>query len=144
MADLTHDSDALRRLLERPRRIAMVGASDRPERDSYGVFKVLLDAGHDVLPVNPQIASLHGVPAVPDLAAAAAHWRDEGPIEVVDVFRRADAVPAVLDEALAAGARCLWFQFGVVHPESNRRALEHGLDIVVDRCIKVEQRRLVG
>jgi uncharacterized protein len=141
VADITNSIEEMRALLGQPRRIAMVGASDKPERDSNSVFAVLLEAGHDVIPVNPTIKEVHGVPAVPDLKAAAAHW-DE-PIEIVDVFRSADKVMPVVDEAIAVGAQALWFQFGVVNEEANRKAVAAGLDIVVDRCIKIEQRRLV-
>lgn len=142
MSDRTRDDDALRTLLERPRRIAVVGASDNPARDSRMVFRFLQAHGHDVLPVNPVADSVAGVPAVPDLEAARAHWG--APPEVVDVFRAPEHVPGVVEQALEVGAPWLWLQFGAVHDGAVRRALEGGMEVVVDRCIKVEVGRLLG
>lgn len=138
MADLTHDDAALRRLLSKSHPIAMVGASDNPARDSNRVFQFLQARGYPVLPVNPTTPTVLGVPTVPDLKAA----RAQGPVHTVDVFRAADQVGPVVEEAIAIGAKALWFQFGVVNPPAIQRALEAGLDVVVDRCIKVEIARL--
>lgn len=139
VADLTHDDDGMRKLLARKPRIAMVGASDNPARDSNSVFAYLQRRGYDVIPVNPVTPAVHGIPTVPDLKAAA----KLGPIDLVDVFRAADQVPPIVDEAIAVGAKAIWFQFGVVNPPANEKALAAGLDIVVDKCIKVEDARLV-
>lgn len=142
MPDLTDDDDATRRLLQDSRRIAVYGASPDPGRTSNQIFAMLQRAGYDVLPVTPKPDSVHGVAPVPDLAAAAAHWADAGGIDMVDVFRRKEFTPEVAQQAVAAGARSIWFQLDTDHPDAVRIALDAGLDVVADRCIKVEHRRL--
>lgn len=139
MPDITHDDEAVRRLLFGQPRIAMVGASDNPARDSHRVFGYLTQHGYPVTPVNPTTPTVHGVPTVPDLHAAA----KQAPIAIVDVFRAADQVGPVVDEAIAVGAKSIWFQFGVVNPPAIAKAVAAGLEVVVDRCIKVEHARLL-
>ncbi len=141
MTDRTRDDAALRTLLSAPRRIAVVGASPNPTRDSHRIFAFLKSQGHDVLPVNPVAEEVLGVPCVPDLAGARATW-GEAP-EIVDVFRAPEHLVAVAKEAVEVGAAWLWCQFGVVNEEANRVALDAGMDLVVDRCILVETRRLL-
>lgn len=141
MPDITNDDDAMRRLLSSRPRIAVVGASDNPARDSNRVFAYMLRAGYSQVPVNPTIPSVHGVATVPDLAAAAEHWNGKS-IDIVDVFRAADQVGPVVEAAIAVGAKSIWFQLGVVNPAAIERALSTGLDVVVDRCIKIEHARL--
>ena len=138
MPDITHDDAAVRRLLSGHPRIAMVGASSNPARDSHRVFVYLQHHGYAVTPVNPTTPAVEGIPTVPDLKAAAV----QGPIDIVDVFRAADQVGPVVDEAIAVGAKALWFQFGVVNPPAIETAIKAGLTVVVDRCIKVEHARL--
>lgn len=140
MADRTHDDDAMRSLLQTPRRIALIGASPNPARDSHRVMAVLQRAGHDVIPVNPVADEVLGVACVPDLAGAAKTWG--APPEVVDVFRAPEHVPAIVDEALNVGASWLWLQLGVVDEASRDRAIAGGMEVVMDRCIKIEQARL--
>jgi predicted CoA-binding protein len=120
--------------------IAVVGASSRPYRPSFGVFEYLLRQGYELIPVNPYERAVHGVPAVPSLAEAAAVA--SGPIDVVDVFRRPSACPSVAEEAVAVRARALWLQLGVISWEAARVAAAGGLDVVMDRCTAVEHRRL--
>ncbi|MFO1536171.1 MAG: CoA-binding protein [Thermoplasmatota archaeon] len=139
MPDITHDDAAVRRLLSGKPRIAVVGASPNPARDSHRIFVYLARHGYPVTPVNPTTPEVEGVPTVPDLKAAAA----QGPIDIVDVFRAADQVGPVVDEAIAVGARAVWFQLGVVNPPAIAKAVEAGLAVVVDRCIKVEHARLL-
>ena len=134
---LATDDEALD-LLRRARRIAVVGASSRPFRPSSGVFEYLLRQGYDLVPVNPFETEVHGVPAVPTLADAAAL----GPIDLVDVFRRPEATPAVATEAVAVGAGALWLQLGIVNWEAARIAASAGMPVVMDRCTAVEHRRL--
>jgi predicted CoA-binding protein len=124
-------------LLQRSRTIAVVGASANPVRDSYAVFCALRADGRFVVtPVNPAIGEgIDGVRAFPSLAAYAA---DRGAPDIVDVFRRADQAPGVAREAVAAGAKAIWFQFGVVDEDAIRIADEAGLDVVVDRCLKAD------
>lgn len=142
MGDRTDDHDAIRSLLDTPRRIAVVGASDNPQRDSRRIFTYLRDKGHDVLPVNPAYDEVAGVATVPDLGAAAEHWGN--PPEIVDVFRAPEHVPDVVDAAIAVEAPWLWLQLGVVHDEATQRALDAGMDVVVDRCIFQEAERLLA
>jgi predicted CoA-binding protein len=134
------DAD-LRTLLERSTTIAMVGASPNPARPSRGVFDALVHGGRfAVAPINPTVAEIAGVTAYPSLAAyAAAH----GAPDIVDVFRNAGDAPEVAREAIAAGAKAIWFQLGVVNEEAIAAADAAGLDVVVDRCIKIEIARLL-
>jgi len=134
---ITADAE-LRDLLESARTIALVGASNRPERDSYDVMGVLLDHGYRVIPVNPNLAgkTIHGCRVVADIAGI------EERIDIVDVFRRSSEVPAVVAEAIAAGAGAVWMQLGVVHPEAAASAEAAGLKVVMDRCPKIDLARL--
>ena len=128
----THPGDdELRRILTAARTIAVVGASSRPERPSYGVFRRLQTAGYRVVPVNPFERAVHGEKAYPTLADV------PGPVDIVDVFRRAEETPAVADAAVAIHARVLWLQLGVVNEEAARRARAGGLTVVMDECIAV-------
>ena len=130
----------VRELLRTARRIAVVGASDRPGRPSGEVFAALLRAGYDAVPVTPRSATVRGRTTYPDLAAAVAAT---GPFEIVDVFRRAEDCPAHAHEAVRAGARVLWLQLGIVSPKAAAIARAGGLDVVIDRCISVERHRLL-
>jgi len=131
-----------RALLERSRSVAMVGASPNPTRPSYFVFSYLRTRGvFDATPINPAIAAIDGVRAYPSLEAYAA---ERGAPDIVDVFRKPADAPQVAREAIAAGAKAIWFQYGVINDEAIRLADEAGLDVVVDRCIKVESARFDG
>ena len=135
------DEAALVALLGSRPRVAVVGVSDRPGRPSREVFLALRRAGLDVVPVTPRFASVGGVPAYPDLAAAASAT---GPFDIVDVFRRAEECPPHAVEAVATGARVLWLQLGIVSWEAARIAHAGGLGVVMDRCLSVELWRLGG
>jgi len=135
------DEGAIADLLAARPRVAVVGASDRPGRPSRDVFLDLVRAGVDAVPVTPRFAAVGGVTAWPDLAAAVAAT---GPFAIVDVFRRAEECPAHAAEAVAAGARVLWLQLGIVSWEAARIARAGGLGVVMDRCLSVELRRLGG
>jgi uncharacterized protein len=126
-------------LLARIATIAMVGASNNPLRPSYTVFSYLRTATpYDVTPINPRIAAIDGVRAYPSLAAYAA---ERGAPDVVDVFRKASSLVAVVDEVIAARAKAVWFQYGVLNDAAIAKADAAGLDVVVDRCMKVEYAR---
>ncbi|RMG09325.1 MAG: CoA-binding protein [Planctomycetota bacterium] len=133
------DDAALRALLERSRRIAIVGASPRPERPSHGVMAYLQGCGYRCIPVRPpggeEILGERSVASLRDLDA---------PPDIVDVFRAPEHVPAVVEEAIAAGAPAIWLQEGVVHPEAAERARAAGLTVVMDLCILRVHRRLCG
>lgn len=133
-------SDEVRRILLRHRRLAVAGLSPRPSRPSYRAMVHMRANGYDVLPVNPAADEVFGVPCAPDLAAAA----ERGPLEIVVVFRRPDDIPAVVDDAIAHGARVVWMQLGLRHEEAAARARDAGLEVVMDRCIKMEHCRFFG
>lgn len=141
MPDRTHDDQALTALLSEPRRIAVLGASPDPARDSHRVFRVLRDAGHDVLPINPMAPDVAGTPCAKSLKDAVDRWG--GPPDVVDVFRSPHHLPGIVEETIESGAKWLWLQLGVVHEAAIETALDAGLEVVVDRCIKIEMHRLV-
>ena len=130
--------DDIRQLLAETRTIALVGASDRPGRPSWGVMQVLLDHGYRVVPVNPQLAGqrIHGQQVRASLAEI-----DE-PIDMVDIFRRPIAAGEAVDEAIEAGARSVWLQIGVVNEEAAARAEAAGLKVVMDRCPAIDIPRL--
>jgi len=132
------DDAGIAALLASARRIAVVGASSNPARPSYGVFRTLIGAGYDCVPVNPNETEVAGIPAVATLAEAVAG----GPIDIVDVFRRSELTEEVAREAVAVGARALWLQLGVVNLEAARIAAEGGLAVVMDRCTAIELRRV--
>jgi predicted CoA-binding protein len=133
------DDAAIAVVLRSARRIAVVGASSRPSRPSRGVMAALLRAGYDVVPVSPRETEVLGRTCYPDLAAAVAA---EGPVDIVDVFRNADACPAHAREAVAVGAGCLWLQLGIVSWEAARIASDAGIQVVMDRCTSIEVSRL--
>jgi predicted CoA-binding protein len=132
------DDAGIAELLKATRRIAVVGASADPGRPSYGVFRYLLDQGYECVPVNPNTPEVLGVRSFPSVAAAVAAT---GPFEIVDVFRRAEFCVPHAEEAVAAGARCLWLQLGVVNWEAATIAAAGGLSVVMDRCTAIEVRR---
>jgi predicted CoA-binding protein len=134
---LTSDED-IAALLAETRTIAMIGASDRPSRPSYGVMGFLQDHGYRVIPVNPQITGehVHGEYVWRELSQIAE------PIDLVDVFRRGEAAGDAVDQAIAAGAKAVWMQLGVINEEATARAEAAGLKVVMDRCPVIEIRRM--
>ncbi|MEW5765057.1 MAG: CoA-binding protein [Acidobacteriota bacterium] len=117
-------------LLRGAREIAVVGISDKPDRPSHYVAAYLQQCGYSVLPVNPVLPEVLGVKCHRDLAAIGR------PVDIVDVFRKPEAVPDIVEEAIAAKARALWLQEGIRHDEAARRAEEAGLMVIQDLCIK--------
>jgi predicted CoA-binding protein len=126
------------RILENTRRIAMVGLSSNPFRPSHFAAIYLLSEGYDVVPVNPREAEVLGRKSYPSVAAV------PGAIDVVDIFREPAAVPAIVEEAIAKQAKVIWMQLGVVHEEAAARARAAGLEVVMDRCMKIEHARFFG
>ena len=133
-----YDAALLRRLLTDCRRIAVVGLSDKPHRPSHFVGKYLVDHGYEMVPVNPTVPEILGRTSRPDLGSI------PGPVDMVDCFRRSDQMPALAEEAVAIGAKVLWMQLGVVSHEARRIAEGAGLEVVMDRCTKIEHARLFG
>lgn len=123
-------------ILSSSSRIAVVGLSPDPWRTSHQIARTLLAHGYEVLPVNPLIDTWNGLPCWPDLGSV------PGPIDIVNVFRRSEHVAALVDDAIAVNARCLWTQLGVVDLEAGKRAEAAGLQVVMDRCIAVELSRM--
>ena len=128
------------RILTSYRVWAVVGASPDPSRPSFGVLRFLQRQGFRVIPVNPTCEEVAGLPTYPSLAEIPA---SEG-VEVVDVFRRSEHVSGVVDEAIAAGAKAVWCQRGVIDHAAQRRATDAGLEMVMDVCPAIEHPRLVG
>lgn len=132
------DDATVSRILAAARRIAVVGASERPSRDSHSVTHYLIDAGFEVYPVNPNLPSLFGRPC-------AARLEDIGVlIDTVVCFRRSDAIEAIAHSAIAIGAHHLWMQLGVVNSRAQDLARAAGLEVVMDRCIRTDHRRWVS
>ena len=125
-------------ILRRFRRIAMVGLSANPMRPSHFAAIYLVNRGYDIIPVNPRAKRILGRPCAPSLGAI------DGPVEVVDIFRPPRFVPSIVDEAIEVGAKVVWMQFGVVHEDAARKALNAGLEVVMDQCMKVEHARFFG
>ena len=134
---LTADDD-IRKLLANARTFAIVGASNRPDRPSYGVMERLQRHGYRVIPVNPQIAgeTLLGEQVFPDLGAIGM------PVDIVSIFRRSEAAGEAVDDAIAAGAKAVWMQLGVINEDAAARAEAAGLEAVMDRCPAIEIPRL--
>jgi hypothetical protein len=125
-------------LLREARDVAVVGISDKPDRASYSVAAFLKGQGYRIIPINPGLKEVLGEPCHPSLTAYGKA------VDIVDVFRNPEAVPAILEEALAVGARAIWLQEGVRHEEAARMAEEAGLLVVQDRCIKKQLEALGG
>jgi predicted CoA-binding protein len=132
------DIDVIERLVREARSIAVVGLSADPHRPSHGVARGLRASGLKILPVNPALESWEGIPAYASLADL------PEPPDIVDVFRRSEFAADVAEQAVAAGAGALWLQIGVISEEAARIAAEGGLDVVMDRCLLVEHREVVG
>lgn len=131
--------DYLRGILERAKTVAVIGASPEPWRPSFGVMGYLQRAGYRIIPVNPTALgqSVHGEPIVGSLRDVA------GSVDLVDIFRRPEAVPEAVEAAIAAGAPAVWMQLGIRHDAACARAEAAGLAVVMNRCISIEHSRLM-
>jgi uncharacterized protein len=132
------DIEVIERLVREARTVAVVGLSPNPKRPSHQVASYLKNSGLKILPVNPALDSWLGLPAYPSLEAL------PSPPDIVDVFRRPEFAPEVARAAVAVGAKALWLQMGVISDEAARIAAGGGLDVVMDRCLMVEHREVVG
>lgn len=135
---MTDEISRLRRLLADHRDIAVVGLSANWYRPSYFAAKYLLDHGYNVIPVNPAYEEVLGRRCYPDLRSI------PEPVDVVDIFRKPEEVPALVEDAIAIGAKVVWMQIGVIHEAAAARARRAGLAVVMDRCMKIEYARLFG
>ncbi len=139
VASFTNPDDAeIRGLLERMRRIAVVGLSPKPHRDSHRVARYLLERGYEVVPVYPREEEILGQRAYRRIQDI------EVPVDLVDVFRRSEDLPAMIDDALAARAAALWLQLGCIDEPGALRAQAAGVTVVMDRCLMVDHARLLG
>ena len=136
---ITSAADSIR-LLRDYKHIAMVGLSANAFRPSHFAAIYMLAEGYDIIPVNPRETEILGRTCYPSLTEAA----KEHAIEIVDVFRNAKDVPPIVEEAIAIGAKVIWMQLGVINEVAAQRALDAGLDVVMDRCVKLEHARFHG
>lgn len=130
-----NQADTIEEILKESKTIAVVGLSPDPTRASHGVARYLQAQGYKIIPVNPRAEEVLGEKSYPDLASV------PDTVDVVDIFRRAEHVPAIVEAAIAKGARAVWMQEGIVHQEAAARAREAGLAVVMDRCMYKEHRR---
>lgn len=130
------DIDTLRRILTNYKRVAIVGLSSDPSRPSHRVAKYLLDKSFDVIPVNPKYGQVLGRRCYPDLNAIPT------PVDIVNLFQRSERVPPFVDAAIDIGAKVVWMQLDIAHDEAAEKAGAAGLEVVTNRCIKIEYARL--
>ncbi|MCL4350299.1 MAG: CoA-binding protein [Candidatus Thermoplasmatota archaeon] len=130
--------DQIREILTTEKNVAVVGISQNPERDSFRVAKYLKEHGFNVIPVNPAIEKWEGIKSYPSLVEAA---RDHK-IEIVDIFRKSEAVPEIVEESLKINPKTIWMQLGVTNESAAAKARERGIKVIMDRCIMVEHRKL--
>jgi predicted CoA-binding protein len=135
---LNATNDEIRNILVNYKTVAVVGLSDKPERDSHAVALYLKAHGYTIIPVNPANSEILGEKCYPDLVSIPQQ------VDIVDIFRKIDAIPAIVDEALKIKAKVVWMQLGLAHAEAAQKAKEAGLFVVQSRCIKVEHARLTA
>ena len=132
------DINTLRRILLNYKRVAVVGLSADGSRPSYFAAKYLLDHGFEIIPVNPKYEEILGQKCYPDLQSI------PGPVDIVDLFQKVERVPVFVDQAIAIKAKLVWMQLGIVHEEAAQKARDAGLEVVMDKCMKIEYARLFG
>ncbi|HET6596121.1 MAG TPA: CoA-binding protein [Anaerolineales bacterium] len=132
------DDQMMRDILVSAKTIASVGLSSNPGKESFWIVKYLKDQGYRIIPVNPTAEEILGEKAYPDLESV------PEPIDVVQVFRKPEDVPPVVDSAIKAGAKVVWMQEGIVNEEAAQKARQAGLQVVMDACMRVTHRRLIG
>lgn len=132
------DISTLRRILTNYKCVAIVGLSANRSRPSNSVAKYLLDHGFDVIPVNPKYNEVLGQQCYPDLTTIPV------PVDIVDLFQRSERVPPFVDSAIDIGAKVIWMQLGIVHEEAAEKARAAGLEVIMNRCMKIEYARLFG
>jgi uncharacterized protein len=139
------DIHTLRRILGTCKTLAVVGLSPQWHRPSFFAAKYMQGHGYRIVPVNPAATEILGERSYPSVTAAAEALAAQGQrIDLVDCFRKSADIPPIADEAIAIGARCLWLQIGVINEPAAAKARAAGLDVVMDRCVKIEHARLFG
>lgn len=134
---MNHDQ-MLKDILQSTKTIAVVGLSSNPEKDSYQIASYLKEQGYRIIPVNPTTSEVLGEKAYPDLQSVPEK------IDVVQVFRKAEDVPPVVEDAIKVGAKVVWMQEGIVNEEAAQKARDAGLQVVMDACMRATHRRLIG
>ena len=135
---IVDDIAGLRRILAQSHTLAVVGLSAQWHRPSYFAAKYMRDHGYRIIPVNPRYTEVLGEACYPNLKSVPV------PVDLVDCFRKSEEIPAIADEAIAIGAKVLWMQLGIVNDEAARHAAAAGLDVVMNRCVKIEHARILG
>ena len=130
------DFEEIKRILGEIKTIAVVGLAAKPERASNEVAQYLIDNGFDIIPVNPVEQEILGRKSYPDLKSI------DRPVDLVDIFRKAEAVPPIVDEAIDIGAKYIWLQLGIISEEAYKKATEAGIPIIMDRCILQEHKKI--
>jgi predicted CoA-binding protein len=130
-------SEEIKAILQKYKRVAIVGLSPKPERDSYRVAKYLKENDYRIVPVNPGQKEILGEKCYPNLKAIPI------PIDVVDIFRKPEAIPPVVNEAIEIRAKVVWMQLGIAHNQAADKARKAGLEVVMDRCIKIEHMNML-
>jgi predicted CoA-binding protein len=130
-------SEEIRAILEKYRTVAIVGLSPKPERDSHKVAKYLRENLYRIVPVNPGQREILGEKCYPDLKAI------PFPIDVVDIFRKPEAIPPIVDDAIEIGAKVVWMQLGIAHNQAAEKARNAGLEVVMNKCIKIEHMNML-
>jgi predicted CoA-binding protein len=138
MPDSNPEDEEIKKILENNQVIAVVGLSPKPDRDSHKVAKYLQDHGYRIVPVRPKAKEILGEQAYDSLKDI------PFPVDVVDIFRKVDAIPGIVDEAIDIGAKVVWMQLGLAENESARRAREAGLQVVMNKCLKIEHSRYLS
>ncbi|MDY0039004.1 MAG: CoA-binding protein [Desulforhabdus sp.] len=125
-------------LLKKTKTIAVVGLSHKEHRASHRVAKYLMENGYQVIPVNPKYREVLGQPCYQNLKSVPGH------IDMVDIFRNIEAIPAIVEDAISVGAGSVWMQLGLIHEQAAEKARSNGLQVVMDKCTKIEHQRLIA
>ena len=133
-----NNDQMMKDILVSAKTIASIGLSSNPGKESFWIAKYLQDQGYQIIPVNPTADEILGVKAYPDLESVPEK------IDVVQVFRKSEDVPPVVESAIKAGAKAVWMQEGIVNEEAAQKARQAGLQVVMDACMRVTHRRLIG
>ncbi len=134
---INRDED-IKALLKNSKNIAVVGISDKQERDSFGVAKYLLSKGYNIIPVNPSLENWQGIKSYPNLSSIPKDIK----LDIVDIFRKSDAVGEIVEESIKVKPKAIWMQLGVINEEAGKKASNSGMTVVMDKCIMVEHRKL--
>lgn len=134
---INRDED-IKVLLKNSKNIAVVGISNKQERDSFGVAKYLVSKGYNVIPVNPSLESWQGIKSYPNLSSIPKNTK----LDIVDIFRKPEAVGEIVEESIKVKPKAIWMQLGVINEEAGKKASDSGMTVVMNKCIMVEHKKL--